>query len=367
MDAPSVKRALSLVANVHLTRRDPISLVHFVTNRCNARCSFCFIDFDAPGAFDGEMTLAEIEQVTRSVGPQLQNVNLTGGEPFLRKEMLDIARLWFRNTQIQSIFVTSNGYFTDRMVAFARTLTAEFPGRKVIFSLSVDHFAAEHDRIRKVPGLFERCLASYHALREIPGVQANLSITFSHENHAVVDALYDHLLGDHGVRALTANLARDEGVYRIPQGAKEAIRDAYVRITGRIVADLRAGRLDGYDTRTLQGRLHNRKNVLMYEVLAETYATPHFVSPCVAGALFGVIYADGTVHPCEVLGRPIGHLRDTGFDFGALWHGREAGLLRTWIRDSNCHCTYECAWSFNILAGPRFQPALVAAALGQDA
>src|SRR5712691_2581922 len=110
----NVTDGLSLIKNVHVTRRYPVSLVHFVTNRCNARCSFCFIDFDDPKTFRDELTIDEIDRITKALGPNLQNVNLTGGEPFARRDLLDIARCYFRNTKARSIFITSNGSLPDR-------------------------------------------------------------------------------------------------------------------------------------------------------------------------------------------------------------------------------------------------------------
>ena len=74
-----------VVKNILLTRSEPVSLVHFITNRCNARCSFCFIDFDNKNTFKGELTLDEIDQMTKNLGKSLLNVNLTGGEPLLEK------------------------------------------------------------------------------------------------------------------------------------------------------------------------------------------------------------------------------------------------------------------------------------------
>ena len=47
--------------NIYFLKNEPVSLVHFVTNRCNARCSFCFIDFDDPNTFKGELSLDEID------------------------------------------------------------------------------------------------------------------------------------------------------------------------------------------------------------------------------------------------------------------------------------------------------------------
>lgn len=359
---------LSLVANIHLTRRNPVSLIHFVTNRCNARCSFCFIDFDNPETFRGEMSLSEIDRLTRTVGPHLQNINLTGGEPFARKDLLDIARSWFGNTSIRSMFITSNGSLTDRMVAFTRALLKEFPGRKIAFSLSIDAFAEQHDEIRKVKGLFGKAMASYHALRELsPDVMVNLAITVSHENYAIVDSLYDALVGQYGVRAVTCTLVREEGVYRIPIEHKREILTAYDSLSRRIADDLRTGRLEGYDSDSLQGRLMNKKNVIVNRVLRETYLEPRYISPCHAGSLFGIINADGMVRPCEILDRTLGNLRDYDMDFLRLWHDRPTIEAKHWILDSHCHCTYECAWSFNVLGNLRYQPALLAAAvLGKD-
>ena len=75
---------LNVINNVYLTKKEPVSLIHFITNRCNARCSFCFIDFEDPNTFKGELTLEEIEKLTKSLGKSLLNVNFTGGEPLVK-------------------------------------------------------------------------------------------------------------------------------------------------------------------------------------------------------------------------------------------------------------------------------------------
>ena len=44
LKTPFIKAAL----NALIYKKEPVSIVHFLTNRCNARCSFCFIDFENP-------------------------------------------------------------------------------------------------------------------------------------------------------------------------------------------------------------------------------------------------------------------------------------------------------------------------------
>ena len=98
------KTSLSYVLqNLYVKKNEPISLVHFITNRCNARCSFCFIDFDNPKTFAGELTLDEIEKMTKNMGDTLLNVNFTGGEPFARKDIL----IWLNIcTETMKIFMS---------------------------------------------------------------------------------------------------------------------------------------------------------------------------------------------------------------------------------------------------------------------
>ena len=113
---------LRVINNIYFKKKEPVSLVHFITNRCNARCSFCFIDFDDPNTFKGELSLDEINKLTKNLGKSLLNVNLTGGEPFARKDITEIAKLYIKNTSIQSIYVTTNASLPDRVEDFAKTI-----------------------------------------------------------------------------------------------------------------------------------------------------------------------------------------------------------------------------------------------------
>ena len=93
-------KVVKTISNILIKKKTPVSLIHFLTNRCNARCSFCFIDFDNPKTFAGELTLKEIEKLTSNMGDTLLNVNFTGGEPFARKDIVDIAKIYIKNTTI---------------------------------------------------------------------------------------------------------------------------------------------------------------------------------------------------------------------------------------------------------------------------
>ena len=68
---------LHTVNNIYFSKKEPVSIVHFLTNRCNARCSFCFIDFDNPNNFKGELTLNEIDKLKHLVYDKYNNKNIS--------------------------------------------------------------------------------------------------------------------------------------------------------------------------------------------------------------------------------------------------------------------------------------------------
>ena len=195
-------RYLSLAKNLYIQRSHPVSLVHFITDRCNARCPHCFIDFDNEDHGKGELTLEEIQKISRTMGPHLMNINLTGGEPFLRKDIAEIARCYFANTSIESIFITSHGGLPDRIAQFVEELGPVLGKRKIIFSFSIDNLEEEHNQSRKVKNLFQNTLESYKTVRNAnDNFMANVAITVSHTNHKFVMGLYHHLVEEQGIKA----------------------------------------------------------------------------------------------------------------------------------------------------------------------
>lgn len=351
-------KPVSFLKNLYIDKKYPVSLIHFVTNRCNARCSFCFIDFDdaVKQNKNNEMTVAQIDLLTKNLGPSIQNVNLTGGEPFLRTDFVDIVRCYFKNADLSSAVINTNGAFPDRINSLIENLSKEFPTKKLIFIFSIDSFPEEHNRIRKVRGLFEKVMESYNVVKKFPGhATASVNLTCSHENYHSVNKLYDILVNEYGVQCFTPIIVRDEGVYKIPLELKKEILAAYKELTTKIMNDIRTRRIEGFDPGTLRGKVLNAKNKIQYEITSDTYLEPEFRSYCPAGSIFGVIQADGSVHPCEILDKPLGNLKDYNFDFLKLWHDTRATETKHWIKDTKCHCHWECAWTYNILSNPQYQ------------
>ena len=352
---------LKFAVNAYITKSQPVSLVHFVTNRCNARCKHCFIDFDHPDAFKGELSLEEIETLTKNIGSNLFNVNITGGEPFLRIDLFEIVNAYFTNTSIESVFITTNGRFTQRTQEFIDKFIASNIKGKVFLSISIDNFEEEHNKNRRSIDLFKHALNTYRMITDynLPSIVCNIAITVTDHNYDKVLELYEYLKKI-GVTSFTSIIMREEGVIKkIDPHMKQAILEQYTKLAQRIHEDQLNGMTQGWGS-TIQGTLMNAKNMIINNTLAKTYIPNQYISHCPAGALFGVIYANGDVYPCEILyERKLGNLRDYGMNFLELWKNSATQTCKKFIKDTKCRCSYECAWSINVISNPQYIPQLI--------
>ena len=354
-----------VLKNVLFSKVEPVSIVHFLTNRCNARCSFCFIDFDDPNTFKNELSLSEIEKLTKNLGKSLLNVNLTGGEPFARKDIIDIAKLYIQNTTVQSIYVTTNGSLPDRVEHFAKEIIDFEKDIELTFQISIDDMPKEHDRVRKIDNLFESCIETYKRLKKI-GDRVNpiVSITVNHENHENIEKIFNYLIDICKIDSIKCTIVRDEGVYKTPENKKQKIFKAYSWLTQQITELSKKRKLNNYNASSLQGKLHNEKDKISWNLIKKMYLKPKYISPCHAGSLFGIVTASGLVYPCEILeNKMIGNLRENDMNFMKIWESLKAKQTKEYILKTNCNCSYECALTHNILGNWRYQPSLISSIL----
>lgn len=353
--------SFKVISNLTINKSSPVSIVHFLTNRCNARCSFCFIDFDDPKTFKGELTLEEINSLTKNMHDTLLNVNFTGGEPFARKDILEIAKCYIDNTTIQSIYITTNGSLPERALNFVKKINEYNADIELNLQISIDALSEQHDKIRKIKGLFDKAVETYKLINSlnIANINSSVNITVTHENYENVDQIYDELKNTHGVKNLKCILVRDEGIYQTPDKLKKDLLDSYNNLVLKINSDQNNKENKNFNKNSIQGKIHRAKDRISYKVIKEMYLENSYLSPCHASSLFGVIGASGDVFPCEILeDKKIGNLRDYNMNFKELWKDDLNKKTKKWILESKCRCTYECALSFNIIGNYRYYPRL---------
>ena len=225
-----------------------------------------------------------------------------------------------------------------------------------------------HDKVRKIKNLFDNCLDTYRRLKKFNSHNVNpiVGITVSHENCDNIKNIFEYLTSKCGIDSLKCIIVRDEGVYKTPIEKKKNIFEAYTWLTNKIQEMSKEKKIKNYNLKSIQGRIHNKKDKIAWKMIDEMYMKPKFISPCHAGSLFGIITSVGLVYPCEILEDTLlGNLRENNMDFMKIWNSNLTKKTKKFIIKSKCNCTYECALSFNILGNWRYQKDLILAAFGK--
>lgn len=91
-----------------------------VTDRCNLRCRYCMPEEGIGDlGHDHMLTLEQIARIVKiATAAGIANIRLTGGEPLVRKGIVDLVRQIRSNPQINEIAMTTNGVlFADMAYA----------------------------------------------------------------------------------------------------------------------------------------------------------------------------------------------------------------------------------------------------------
>ncbi len=154
---------------IHLSKiLPPKSLIFPITYRCDSRCVMCSIWEKEPRQ---EMSLEELERAfSDNLFRKIQNVNITGGEPTLRKDLSQIVKLLINKMpELKKITLTSNGFNVDRVVNSSIEASEICKKNNIDFlvGISLDGIDEVHNKIRRVPQAFERTSETILRIKEL--------------------------------------------------------------------------------------------------------------------------------------------------------------------------------------------------------
>lgn len=319
----------------------PEQITFFVTDRCNLACSHCFVKTNSTDKKD-ELTVEEIDRITKDIG-RVNYVTITGGEPFLREDITDIARVLSRNLKPVFITMITNGYMTDAIIGKVKSMLEDLKGRKFLIKVSIDGPAELHDSIRMRQGSFASAVNTFSRLKSLKCFYKNLSLgiitTYSSRNKGIVDSLFKDVILKLGPDQYGLVLERPGEANRLNESVDV---DDYIGLL-KDINEKMSGLARGF-FRKFRIAYKNR----MADKLKEIYSKRRYPVECYAGTLNAVITPLGEVFPCEQLGSSMGSLRQNHYDWKALWRSAEAEKVRDSIKNKGCYCTSECYMPFNL-------------------
>jgi MoaA/NifB/PqqE/SkfB family radical SAM enzyme len=143
--------------------RLPEGVVYEATMRCNLTCEFCYVGtlLNIEGEWREELPLEALRRAfPEQAGLQ---VSLTGGEIFMRKDILQVMDV-FREKGYVCGYLTTNGtIISDERAEALATLAGQ--GFLKHISVSIDGPGELHDKARGVAGTFERTAAGLKRLQ----------------------------------------------------------------------------------------------------------------------------------------------------------------------------------------------------------
>lgn len=306
----------------------PPFLILFITSKCNFRCEHCFYWKDINKRDD--LTFDEIRSLSNELG-KIENLNISGGEPFLREEFAEICRFFIINNQVEQIYVPTNAYFTDKILASVDKVLKESSLKLFVVEISLDGTGEFHNLFRGSEESFQNAMKTYDALVDIQKIDPRLRIhavsTVTEKNINEIGKLTTFLYSrcpamDHHNIALIRGYRKNASL----QGPDLVAYEKLHEYTSRLWAPREKGRYGAIVEPMLQWAkvttLRKKKQII----------------PCRAGKLSAVVYANGDVGICESH-PPLGNLRQKNFK--EIWYSKEAKELRCSIGNKECYCSNE--------------------------
>jgi len=313
-------------------------LIVHVTNHCNFRCKHCFIDFSPKR----DLPLEKYQELGRDVGRMFW-LDIGGGEPFLRKDLVEICAAF----DAEVITIPTNGFLTDRVVDMTRDIAKRIKGELTI-SLSIDGLKDTHDRIREA-GSWDKLWTTFERLREIEGVRVKINTVLCRENFDEILELMEVVQAKkpdfHSVILLRGN-PMDPSFGLPPLEELRKIQTRLFEILGRY----------DYGHKSLTTRVLRNYHRYLWNISLETIQKRTQVIPCLAGKAHAVIMGNGDVSSCEML-PPVGNVKTQRWS--EIWAGPEIERQRQSIKRKECHCTHNCAMLDSILYRPSSYPSLL--------
>ena len=149
----------------------PSSLTVSVLYACNSRCKSCRI-------WETKARVLSVEEYRdfRSLGRSPRWVTISGGEPFLRKDLHAVVGELWDACRPSVINLPTNASLPDSVESQVDAIASRAKGAKIIVNVSLDAIGTRHDDLRGLPGNFARAEETLVALRRLKARHANLTL-----------------------------------------------------------------------------------------------------------------------------------------------------------------------------------------------
>lgn len=336
----------------------PINVTFSVTNLCNSRCKTCFIwklYHDHPELKEGEFKIWEFERTFQSLGKNPIWFTFSGGEPYLRHDIVEICSAAYEFCSSKIITIPTNALLPELVEEKTKRILEQCSDVRIIVNLSLDGVGEKHDKIRGVEGNFYRVLETFHRLKrlkkELPNLNIGVHSVISRYNINNILQLYEFV----------KMLNPDSYISEIAEKRTELFN-----MSSDITPDLilynetiniisKKIKKDYLESKEFFQKVIQAFRITYYQAITQKPQIQVKSVPCYAGYASCHITPYGDIWPCCILGydKPMGNLREVDYNFKKVWYSEKARAVRNYIKGENCACPLANAHYTNILCNFR--------------
>lgn len=292
----------------------PTDVSVITTYRCQMRCKMCDI-WENPTDRKREITAKELE-----ILPNFKFVNVTGGEPFVRRDLEDIVDVLFKKSE--RVVISTSGWHTDRIIKMAE----RYPN--IGIRVSIEGLSQKNDDLRGRDGSFDRAMRVLLTLKEMGVKDIGYGCTVSNKNSDDMLWLY-RMSRELGMEFATA--AFHNSYYFHKDDNEITNKDEVINNFHKLIEEL----LKENSPKSWYRAFFN------LGLINYIRGKPRML-PCEAGTANFFIEPYGDVYPCNGLEdrywkESMGNIRDVK-SFDELWFSDQAEKVRGMVRTCPKNC-----------------------------
>jgi MoaA/NifB/PqqE/SkfB family radical SAM enzyme len=305
------------------------------TFRCNSRCQMCYI-WKNPTEPKLEVTAETLAKLPGG----FDNLNLSGGEPTLRRDLSALVDVLYPKARIMEI--SSNGLNPGKLVPIIK----KYPNIKVRFSLEGNE--ATNNRIRGEDDGYATKVKGLKMLQEAGGTDLGFAFVIQDENVDQLVRTYEFARSQ-GFELATSTLHNAWQFYKNDNYFYDRVKVAR-QVEGLITVMLKSGKIKNWF-----------RAYLNLGLVEKILGHPRLI-PCVAGTGFAFIDPWSDVWACNVRSDlPIGNLAKESWDTIIASESAKSSIAKVRACEQNCWMvtTARTAMRSNLIpnapkAGPLF-------------
>lgn len=320
----------------------PMNLTIGVTSFCNSRCLTCNIWRKKDRI--GELTFEEWDKIFKNLGKSIVYLTISGGEPFLRKDIVQICQSAYRHCRPLMVTIPTNCLLPKVVIESVKRITQTCPQTQFILNLSVDGIGLEDDRIRGVPGHYQKMLEVFKALKKTKRKNLTLGLhtVISRFNVKHFPEIAESLLKLKPDSYVTEIAEQREELGTIQKKIAPSADD-YQKVIDFLLVKLKNEKITGF------GRITRAFRKQYYFLVKRFLLEKKQIIPCYAGWASAQIAANGDVWGCCIKADVFGNLKKVGYDLKKIWFSSKAEKLRKFTKAGKCSCPLANAAYTNML------------------